>query len=145
MYSPVGFFPNGPFGEAVYSLSDPLSQAVQFAPSLRAFPRRFGPGGPWGTDLYASPGWVLAADGTATPFPFQFEEFDWMSGPGWDGDMFARCGADMICRVKADGTATVFATGVSGGVQLVSCGGFLWLLETGNCQRVASMSTPPGP
>jgi len=145
-FTPVGFAPSGPFGDGVYSLDDPQVHAVQIAPSLGAIPRRFGPGGPWGTDLYASTGWTLAPDGTETQFPFPFGEFDWMPGQGWGGDMFARCGSDAICRVKPDGTATLFATGASGqNLQVVSCGGFLWVLETGNCRRITASPGPPGP
>jgi hypothetical protein len=142
-YTPYGYiFPIGPYGPGIYSLADPEAQPVLFATSPAAIPRRFGPGGTWGTDLYAtsfSPvaGWIIAPDGTATQFPFPFDEFDWMSGTGWEGDMFAICGANSICRVKPDGTSTVFATEVEGGAQLVSCGGYLWVLKTANCQRIA--------
>lgn len=79
---------------------------------------RFGPGGAWGTGLYATE-WTtpgasgivhVSAAGAVTPavpnlyFP---EGFDW----GFDGDMFV---TDVILgeiyRVKSNGTKTLFAT-----------------------------------
>ena len=79
---------------------------------------RFGPGGAWGTGLYATD--MSTPDGAAivrissaavvTPFVSGFvftEGFDW----GFDGDMFATDAATgEIWRIEANGSMTLFAT-----------------------------------
>jgi sugar lactone lactonase YvrE len=79
---------------------------------------RFGPGGSWGNDLYATefgaPGTQrivrVSPAGAITPLATGFgiaEGFDW----GFDGDMFATdVGTGQILRVKPNGTKTLFAT-----------------------------------
>jgi hypothetical protein len=79
---------------------------------------RFGPGGAWGTGLYATdmstPNGAaivkISSAGAVTPFVDEFvftEGFDW----GFDGDMFATDAATgEIWRIKANGTMTLFAT-----------------------------------
>jgi hypothetical protein len=86
-----------------------------------AFPAaylRFGPGGPWGAELYATefglPGTGrivrISSTGVVTPVATSFgvaEGFDW----GFDGDMFATdVSLGQVLRVKSDGTKTLFAT-----------------------------------
>jgi len=102
--------------------------------SMTSLVGRFGPGGDWGTDLYGGAG-TLDPAGNFTPFPVVFgRNFDWVSGPGFEGDMFAYCGND-ICRIKPDGTSTVFATNAPSGF-LTSCGGGLWIPVAGDCQVI---------
>lgn len=96
---------------------------------------RFGPGGVWGTGLYDS-GSILHPDASLTSFPVDFgRNFDWVPGPGFDGDMFSLCGSD-ICRIRPDGTSSVFATGRSGGY-LTSCGGALWIPGNNGCDVIS--------
>lgn len=89
---------------------------------------KFGPGGAWGVGLYGD-GVVLDPDGTATPFPGGFGlTFDWAFGPGFEGDMFSRCPGG-ICRVKPDGSRTLWADGLPGDIEY--CGGALWIGGSG--------------
>jgi hypothetical protein len=79
---------------------------------------RFGPGGTWGTELYATEMTTppngnivrVSSAGVVTPLVSGFwipEGFDW----GFDGDLFAAdAGFGRIMRVKPNGTATIFAT-----------------------------------
>jgi len=79
---------------------------------------KFGPGGTWGTGLYAndytsmaSPGLSrVSSAGVATPFATGFvfpEGFDW----GFNGDMFVTdLTGNAIYRVKSTGAMTLFAT-----------------------------------
>jgi hypothetical protein len=79
---------------------------------------RFGPGGAWGTGLYATdmtnPGdggiSRVSSAGVVTPLVSGFltpEGFDW----GFDGDMFMTDASyGQIMRVKPNGAATLFAT-----------------------------------
>lgn len=80
---------------------------------------RFGPGGAWGTGLYATdmamPGAMagivrVSSAGVVTPLTDEFyvpEGFDW----GFDGDLFATDAAyGEIRRIKPDGSWTLFAT-----------------------------------
>jgi hypothetical protein len=79
---------------------------------------RFGPGGAWGTGLYATEfmppfdGRIVrvSSSGAITPLAGEFfagEGFDW----GFDGDMFATDAAlGEIYRIQVDGTKTPFAT-----------------------------------
>ncbi len=79
---------------------------------------RFGPGGAWGTGLYATDFANIgnnriakvSSAGAVTTFVSGFfvaEGFDW----GFDGDMFATDpSAGIVYRVKSDGTKTTFAT-----------------------------------
>ena len=99
---------------------------------------RFGPGGAWGSDLYVAGG-TVAPDGSFTFFPAAFGEFDWASGPGFGGDMFAYItGEDpgTIFRVKPDGTMTVFAISANG--VLAGCGNALWIANGEGCFVVES-------
>lgn len=85
---------------------------------LEATYLRFGPGGVWGTGLYATehstPGdgqiVKVSSTGVVTPLVGDFlvpEGFDW----GFDGDLFATDPSyGQILRVKPNGTATLFAT-----------------------------------
>jgi hypothetical protein len=80
---------------------------------------RFGPGGAWGTGMYATdfgsgPGTgrivQVSSAGAVTPLATGFgiaEGFDW----GFDGDLFAAdLGTSKIFRVKSNGAKTLFAT-----------------------------------
>lgn len=79
---------------------------------------KFGPGGAWGTGLYATdmstPDGAaivkISAAGAVTPFVSGFaftEGFDW----GFDGNLFATDAATgEIWRIGSDGSMTVFAT-----------------------------------
>jgi FlgD Ig-like domain len=79
---------------------------------------RFGPGGAWGTGLYATDFASfgnnrivkVSSAGAITPFVSGItfaEGFDW----GFDGDLFATDpSAGLVLRIKSDGTKTTFAT-----------------------------------
>lgn len=138
----------GPNDSGVYRLDHPAGTPVleTVLTAQNAVPRKFGPGGAWGTDLYVkvygsggSPPSVqtFAPDGTLSPTVIPSSEFDWAFGPLWNGDAFARCATDTICRVKPDGSVSVFAEGASG--RILSCGGFLWVLREGACSRIESL------
>jgi hypothetical protein len=86
---------------------------------------KFGPGGVWGTGMYATGYSNTAQSGVATvntsgvatsfsTFGSTAFGFDWAFGPGWDGDMFvAAYGSSFedsgIYRVKPDGSSKLFA------------------------------------
>lgn len=145
--------PTGAFGsDLFYQAEDAVSPTFDFIPAgiyrAGALPygtyftgpefgeMRFGPGGAWGSNLYVA-GIVIAPNGSSSVFPADFTEFDWAAGSGFDGDMFAHLnGADPgeIYRVKADGTATLFATNAPGSI--AGCGGALWIANTGGCHVV---------
>jgi len=87
-----------------------------FAP-VRFDELRFGPGGVWGSNLFVD-GLIYAPMGPRRCSARFFREFDWVSGRG----STARCsptwrgGSGTIFRVKADGSRTVFATGLPGSI-----------------------------
>lgn len=99
---------------------------------------RFGPGGAWGSDLFVA-GETISPAGVVTPFPsaVPFVEFDWASGPGLDGDMFAvipGAATDSLYRIQADGTTTLFATGDID--QIAGCGDALWVVNFQGCYEI---------
>lgn len=100
---------------------------------------RFGPGGVWGDDLYTA-GLTVAPDGTASPFPGGFSEFDWAFGPGFGGDMFnlaaVQGGPSEIYRVKPDGSRSLFATAPDVS-QVLFCNGELWIGGEQGCFAVS--------
>ena len=123
----IAFPPSGSaYGDYLYpceAFSGPIyrvSSTGVVTPWL-AFPTtylKFGPGGAWGTGMYAteaSPpagGGIrrITSAGAVSTLMNGFyipEGFDW----GFDGDMFATdAGTGQIFRVKVDGTTTLFAT-----------------------------------
>ncbi len=108
-----------------------------FSPSTGPGEVKFGPGGAWGSDLYVAGGGIVDAAGNLSLFPYAFQEWDWLEGLGWDGDMFDLCGGGRICRVRPDGAASLFATDVTGH-ELVACGGHLWIMSAENCVRITA-------
>ena len=113
---------------------------------------RFGPGGDWGTGLYATdqttPGHgaivKISSAGDVTPLVDNFlipEGFDW----GFDGDLFATDQSrGQILRVKPDGAATLFAT-LPGAADVAYRPGeqALYAVSTqGGLYRITPASTP---
>lgn len=147
---------SGAFGYALYTpvaggigrLNDPADCSSDPAPvpgyelfsAAPAVPLAFGPGGDWGSSLYAGPGTIVEPDGSFAAFPFSFGEVTWAdpsAGSSWNGDMFARlAGGDPgdVYRVRSDGTYTLFATGLPG--ELVFCNGALWIVRSNACTRI---------
>lgn len=121
----LAFPPAGsPYGDYLYvptAFSGPLyrvnsaGSVTSWIPLATCY-LKFGPGGAWGTGMYATRyGFgegdlvTVASDGTVTPFTGGMsipEGFDW----GFDGDMFA-CDLSTgdIWRVHSNGTKSVFA------------------------------------
>jgi hypothetical protein len=114
---------------------------------------KFGPGGAWGTGLYATCHFganmlgicSVAANGTPTTLTFLPgipEGFDWASGTGWGGDMFAtdvNCG--LIFRIKPNGTMTQWAT-LLGAADVAFCNGDLYVVSNqGGCFKVEYTGT----
>lgn len=144
------FDPTGSFGyemylrgsDGIYSLDVPACDPTLPPPTVlfattSASPLSFGPGGGWGTDLYATGGEIFAPNGSSTLFAFPFTEIAWGSGSRWNGDMFARqAGSSDIYRVQPDGTATLFATGFQG--KLIFCVGSLWIMQSGDCAKITA-------
>lgn len=110
-----------------------------FAPAQGRGTMRFGPGGDWGTNLYVTGGEIVDPDGNPAYFPYGFTNWDWPAGAGWGGDLFDEDGSGNLWRVKPDGSATLFATGVPPG-HVLACGGRLWVMASENCLRIS----PPG-
>lgn len=102
-----------------------------------------GPGGPWGTDLYTRT-IIVAPDGTTRSSPLPFLG-PWASGPGFDGDMFAACGSSQVCRIKPDGSMTLFATGLRLALP-TACDGALWFFNwpSGDCLSIRAVSVNVG-
>jgi len=140
----VTFDPTGAFGGFLYLSTaqgverfDPTGDISPFAP-VAGGSLRFGPGGDWGSDLYVSSagGVRISPGGDVALLPGGFGDFDWGPGPGFGGDMFARCdaGSDQICRIHPDGSRSLWATGVTG--PFTFCGDELWTFSTSGCERV---------
>jgi hypothetical protein len=136
---PVAVDGSGDFGGELYYASsgqivrvDASGMESLFAtpPSVGA-EMRFGPGGDWGTDLYTG-GSVISRDGTVTPFPASFGEFDWVFGSAFNGDMFELLQGDpsTIDRIQPDGTRSRFAT-AGASSQIAACNGALWIAGPG--------------
>ncbi len=115
----------------------------------------FGPGGAWGTGLYATSnptGEIVTIDasGTITPFASglstQPEGFDWAFGAGWDGDMIhADYGSATFWRIKSDGSKTVWGTiplGRPADVAFCNCAVYLTSFS-GGCWKVVSDANDP--
>lgn len=123
----LAFPPSGSaYGDYLYTceaFNGPIKRvtsagAVSDWVTLQATYLRFGPGGAWGTGLYATDFanignnriTKVSSAGAVTTFTSGFfvaEGFDW----GFDGDMFATDpSAGIVYRVKSDGTKTQFAT-----------------------------------
>lgn len=83
-------------------------------------------------------GGVVDAGGNLSYFPYAFQNWDWPEGPLWNGDLFDEEASGDIWRVKPDGTASLFATGMPAG-GLLACGGHLWIMRSESCARI----TPP--
>jgi hypothetical protein len=95
----------------------------------------FGPGGPWTSDLYTQNA-IVAPDGSIRPSPVHLEG-TWAHGPGFEGDLFTLCNVGQTCRVKPDGTRTLFGEGL--GVNAVFCDSALWFFDrrdTGTCRAI---------
>jgi len=123
----IAFPPSGsPYGDYLYSCAafdGPIYRVSSTGTvtswlELQTAYLRFGPGGPWGTGLYATENGTfgdggivrVSSTGTVTSLISGFylpEGFDW----GFDGDLFATdVSAGEIRRVKLNGTSTLFAT-----------------------------------
>ncbi len=115
----------------------------------------FGPGGAWGTGLYATnnpTGEIVQIDasGTITPFASglstQPEGFDWAFGAGWDGDMIqADYGSATFWRIQSDGTKSVWGTiplGRPADVAFCNCAVYLTSFS-GGCWKVVSDANDP--
>jgi len=89
--------------------------------------RRFGPGGPWGTNLDPGGG-VTSPSGSVTPFPTTCDGFVRVSGPGFDGDMFGQVPGSpaTIDRVQPSGTRSLSAT-MRGAGHIAACDGAPWI------------------
>jgi len=140
----VAFAPQGDFGGDLFlstaqgvQRADPAGDVSPFA-QVTGGSLRFGPGGDWGSDLYVSSagGVRISPAGAVSIFPGGFGDFDWASGPGFGGDMFARCdaGSDQLCRIHPDGSRALWATGVNG--PFAFCGEALWTFSASGCERI---------
>ena len=114
----------------------------EFFSAAPAAPVAFGPGGAWGTSLYAMPGTIIQPDGSYVTFGFPFGYVTWAadsSSPAWAGDMFARLSggnAGDVYRVKPDGTSTLFATDLPG--EMAFCNDGLWFVRNGACTKITA-------
>jgi len=161
----VRFDPTGAYGTDLFAVPaflptgtidtvDGTGSVTPFSTPLGSAYLGFGPGGPWGTGLYATrvPGEIVkvTAGGALVPFvtglSFQPEGFDWAFGAGWDGDMFhADYGSGTFHRVHPDGTFSAWAT-VPGGrpADVAFCNCALYLVSaSGGCWKVISDANDP--
>jgi len=120
----LAFPPSGsPYGDYLYAptaFSGPLYRVnsagtvTSWSPLATTY-LKFGPGGAWGTGLYATrylgpTGDIVTVSSAAVVTPFATglsipEGFDW----GFDGDMFAcDLGTGNVWRIHSDGTKTLF-------------------------------------
>jgi hypothetical protein len=162
--SDVKFDPTGAYGNELFAttyvggLSTVSSGGVTspFAPTVSSSYMRFGPGGAWGTGIYATsnaaPGvGIIQVDSGGTPTLFcggfsTPEQFDWAFGGAWGGDMFATDFATgEVWRVKSDGTRTLFGT-VNPGERpagMTFCNDCLYLTSYGGgCWKVCEAPVP---
>jgi hypothetical protein len=162
--SDVKFDPTGAYGTDLFAIEyfgaistvTPGGVITPFASGISSSYFRFGPGGPWGTGMYATsnaspgPGIVtVAMDGTPTLFAGGFitpEQFDWAFGGPWGGDMFATdYSSGDVYRIHSDGTKTVFATTDSRPAGMVFCNDCLYITSYGGgCWKVceSAVATP---
>lgn len=157
------FDPSGAYGNdllATTAFSAPISKVDSSGSStvfstLTSAYLRFGPGGAWGAGLYAtdnsaSPGIAkVASNGTPTLFSGGFtapEGFDWASGPGFNGDLFATdITTGEIYRVKSNGTRTLFAT-LAAAADVAFCNGALYAVSfNGGCYKITASESEPIP
>jgi hypothetical protein len=134
--------PTGTFGDDIFFWFGTTLYRRDAAGSLTTIPGAtgigalaFGPGGPWTSDLYTQ-NVIVAPDGSIRPSPVHLEG-TWAHGPGFEGDLFTLCNVGQTCRVKPDGTRTLFGEGL--GMNAVSCGGALWFFDrrdTGTCRAI---------
>lgn len=160
--SDVTFDPTGSYGNDLFAIEyfggistvDQFGAIAPFSPGVTSSYFRFGPGGAWGTGLYAtsndvSPGiGIITVDIAGTPALFSGgmnipEQFDWAFGGGFGGDMFvANFGNAEILRVKPDGTYTVFAN-TARPAGIVFCNDCLYVTSfEGGCWKICNSPTP---
>jgi hypothetical protein len=122
--------------------------ASSFFSDLAATYLKFGPGGVWTTELYATkhdanPGIArVAPDGTYTQFSSGFstpEGFDWAFGPGFGGDLFATdVDNGEIYRVKPDGSIQLWATADEAS-DVAFCNNALYVVSlAGGCWKITA-------
>ncbi len=134
--------PTGTFGDDIFFWFGTTLYRRDAAGSLTTVPGAtglgalaFGPGGPWTSDLYTRDV-IVAPDGSIRPSPVRLEG-TWAHGPGFEGDLFTLCDMGQTCRVKPDGTETLFGEDL--GVKAVFCDGALWFFDriaTGACRAI---------
>ena len=169
----VRFDPTGVYGTDLFAISaflptglvdeiDSLGNVTAFSTTtINSSFINFGPGGAWGTGLYATrnapipsdPGEIVQvlSDGTIVPFittglSNQPEGFDWAFGPDWDGDMFqADFGSGLFNRIQPDLTITPWAEVVDGRpADVAFCNCALYLVSfSGGCWKVVSDASDP--
>lgn len=158
----LAFDPSGGYSNELYAATfygpihkvSSLGVVTPFA-AFSSLYIKFGPGGAWGTGMYAtSSGGVgtgivtVAPDGTETLFSGGFttpEQFDWADG-AFGGDMFATdFGTGEVWRIAPDGTRTLFATvdPQERPAGLVYCNGCLYITSFGGgCWKVCESPVP---
>jgi|GEM_PF-7059101 len=156
LVSDLAFDPSGSYGSDLFATEfqgsiftvDPTGVVSPFS-TVSALYLKFGPGGAWGTGLYAStttpgPGISqVSPAGVATVFSGGFsqpEQFDWATGGSFGGDMFV---ADVIThqvwRVHSDGTRTLFLDGPHDFAGIAFCNGCLYVSAFhGGCWRICN-------
>lgn len=159
-FDPTGAYSNELFAIEYFSGISTVSSGgiiTPFAAGIQTSYMRFGPGGAWGTGLYATnnspvPGvGIIQVDsgGTSSMFSPGFttpEQFDWAFGGAWGGDMFATDFATgELWRVKSDGSRTLFAT-VNPGERpagLVFCNDCIYMTSYGGgCWKICEAPVP---
>ncbi len=162
--SDVTFDPTGAYSTDLFAISyfgaistvTPGGVITPFA-NFQSSYFRFGPGGAWGTGLYATSAagslgvGIVTVDsgGSATLFTGGMvgpEQFDWATGGSFGGDMFASDMSDgKIYRVKPDGTKTVWAT-LTRPAGITFCNNCLYVTSyAGGCWKVCESPTPVKP
>jgi len=159
--SDVTFDPSGAYGTDMFAITyfgsiSTVSSGGVVSPfsTLQSAYFRFGPGGAWGTGLYATcsagpPGvGIVTVDpsGNATLFAGGFvgpEQFDWATGGSFDGDMFASDMSDgKIYRIKPDGPKSLWAS-VTRPAGITFCNGCLYVTSyAGGCWKICESPVP---
>jgi flagellar hook capping protein FlgD len=157
----VAFDPTGGYGTSLFATTAYASPIQRFTSaavgstfsSLASLYLKFGPGGAWGTGLYATSNGFgsigvgiakVASNGTATLFAGGFsspEGFDW----GFGGDMFATdLTANQIWRINSAGTKTLFGT-TQNPADITFCNGNLYVVcYNGACFKVIHLTAGVG-
>lgn len=136
--------PTGAFGDDIFFWFGTTLYRRDAAGSLSTIPGAtgigalaFGPGGPWTSDLYTRDA-IVALDGSIRPSHVHLEG-TWAHGPGFEGDLFTLCNVGQTCRVKPDGTETLFGEDLGVNSTAVFCDGALWFFDriaTGACRAI---------